>query len=87
MFRGFEVPGGGYDLVVTGPEWTVFKDGDDWKIGAPVAHVVLSGDHPADALDAQVEEWGMTRSQLTTFEPEELRDEFESTFGPVGSAS
>ncbi len=65
----------------------MFKDGDDWKIGAPVAHVVLSGDHPSDALDAQLEEWGMTRAQLTTFEPEELRAEFESTFGPVGSES
>ena len=65
-------------------EWVVSKDGDDWTIGAPVAHVVLSGDHPAEELDAQLAEWGMKRSELTTFEPEQLKVEFEAVFGPVG---
>jgi hypothetical protein len=72
---------------MSGNEWIVTKVGDDWTIGAPVAHVVLSGDHPSDELDDQLEEWGMHRGQLTTFEPEELRAEFESAFGPVGDPS
>jgi hypothetical protein len=65
-------------------QWVVSKDGADWKIGRPAAHVILSGDHPAEALDDQLLEWGMKRSQLVSFEPEELREEFEDVFGPVG---
>ena len=68
-------------------QWVVTKDGDDWRIGRSAAHVVLPGDHPAEALDEQLAAWGMRRSQLTTFEPAELRAEFEELFGPVGESA
>jgi hypothetical protein len=68
-------------------QWVVTKAGDDWTIGRSAAHVVLSGDHPVEALDEQLAEWGMRRSQLTTFEPEDRRAEFEELFGPVGESA
>lgn len=66
-------------------EWSVYKAGDDWHIGADVAHVVFAGES-ADDLDQQLAEWGMKREQLTTFETDELRREFEAAFGPVADA-
>ena len=64
-------------------EWAVYREGENWKIGAPVAHVVLSGDRPAEELDEQAR-WGMDRSQLMRFESDELRAEFQAVFGSVG---
>lgn len=65
-------------------EWAVYREGEDWKIGAPAADVVLSGDHPAKELDEQLAQWGMDRSQLMRFESDELPAEFEAVFGSVG---
>ena len=68
-------------------EWTVIREGDHWCIGAPVAHVILPGDHPAHELDEQLAEWGMKRTDLTQFDPPEARTDFERVFGPVGAAA
>jgi hypothetical protein len=67
--------------------WDVYKHGDNWKIGAAVAHVVLSGAHPAEELDAQLARWGMKRTHLGSFESDEARAEFEAVFGRVGPES
>ena len=67
-------------------EFNVYKADDEWHIGAEVGHEVFSGESAAD-LDAKLEEWGMKRAQLTTFESEDLRQEFETAFGPIADAA
>jgi hypothetical protein len=52
---------GAIGVTPTVVEWAVYREGEDWKVSAPVAQVVVSGNYPAEELDEQLAQWGMDR--------------------------